>query len=564
MKTLSALLISLLLLPVSARVSMEVTPRQFTTDDTATLTLRVQGGVDGTPNLSLPDGLSIVGTSRNEVIINRNRETTFNFTFQAREAGDYIIGPFSMSLDGRSHMVEAIPVSVSQAEVVSPSSDLMIQLEASRERALVQQALTVTATFFSTLQIDDINLAEFDTAGLDLGDWQGQQMRDQVIDGKRYRVARFTTRVTPTRAGEFTFAPVFRVTVLEPDENISRGGLGMFTRNVRRRQLRVQPDPLVFEARNPPADGRPRDFDGAVGTFTLQASASPDTLSVGEPVTLRTRINGAGNIRTLLPPSLEESDDFRVFSPRLVEEDLARDGLSGSKILEQVIIPRHAEVSEIPELRFSFFDPDRWEYVIRTAGPFPLEVSPAAEGTVQPLTTGAGGLRLNIGPTLLGQDLVYLKSEPGTPRALNSMSPVAFSLWSSLPLAAWALFGWAHTRKETLRRDPTLARRMNAPRNLRKNLHAIQTASASEIYEAIWKCLTEYLAHRFQLPPGEIQADSLTEHLQGRLQPETLQTLEAWLRRCERARFAGDGAADAHSLAEEFEPVMLALDKEAL
>jgi len=563
MKTLLVLLAALLLLPVSARISMEVTPRRFSTDDSATLTLRVQGGIDGTPNLTLPEGLTIVGTSRNEMIINRSRETSFSFTFQAREAGDYIIGPFSMNLEGRNHVVEAVPVTVTKAEVVRASDDLMIQLEATRDRALVQQSLTITATFLSTRQIDDIQLVEFDTSGLEISDWQGQQVRDQILDGKRYHAARFSTRVTPARAGEFTFAPVFRVTVLEPDEDLTRGRMGMFTRNVRRRQVRIQPEPVVFEARNPPTEGRPGDFDGAIGTFTFQATASPRALNVGEPLTLRTQINGSGNIRTLLPPSLEENDDFRVFSPRLVEEDMARDGQSGRKTVEQVIIPRHAEVTEIPQLRFNYFDPDRWEYVTRSAGPFALEVSPAPEGSMPAITTGAGGLRLNVGPTLLGQDLVYLKSDPGTIRPLHSMSPVAFSLWSALPLASWALFGWTHHRKQTLRSNPTLAKRQNAPRTLRKNLEKLHAASSSDIHEAIWQCLTEYLAHRFQLLPGDIQSDFLRTHLDGQLSAETVATLETWLQRCERARFAGGTDTDVGSLAGEFESVMLALNKEA-
>ena len=563
MKILLTFILTLLLLPLSARVSMEVTPLAFTTDDTATLTLHIQGGVDGTPTLSLPDGLHVVGTTRNEVIINRNRETTFRFTFQAREPGDYLIGPFTMNLEGRSHAVEAVPITVTRAEVMPSSRDLMIQLEAPRERALVQQSFTITATFLSTQQIDNIELVEIDTQGLDISDWQAQPVREQWIDGRRYHAARFITRVTPARPGEFAFAPVFRVTVLEPEEDLTRSRMGMFTRNVRRRQARIQPDPVRFEATHPPTQGRPHDFDGAIGQFTLEAQASPVTLNVGEPLTLRTQLHGTGNIRSLLPPALEESGDFRVFTPRLIEEDIARDGQSGRKTLEQVIIPRHAETREIPELRFSYFDPDRWEYVTRTVGPFPLEVHPAPEGAAPLLSTGSGALRLNTGPTLLGQDLVYLKSAPGTYVPLQSLSPLSFSLWSSLPLAAWALFGWVHHRRQTLQSDPIRARRQRAPRNLRKNLQQLHAVPAAGLHESIWKCLTEYLEHRFQLPPGEMQSASLNEHLNGQLPPEMLASLTAWLERCERARFAGNETTDPRKLIREFESLMTSLNREA-
>lgn len=566
MKAFSLFLICLLavLLPAFARVSMDVTPREFTTDETATLTLRIQGGAPGTPSLTLPDGLEIIGTSRNEVIINRDRETSYAFTFRAREPGDYLIGPFTLTLEGRRHVVDGIPVSVTAAQVVRVSDELQVRIEASSSRALVQQALSLTVTFYSLHPIENIELAEFDTQGLDLSDWDGRQLPDRVIDGTRYRVARFTATATPLTPGTYSLAPTFIVQLLEPDEDLSRSRLGMFTRSVRRRNVRIQPDPVTFEAASPPAENRPADFSGALGTFSFKATASPLTLQVGEPITLRTEINGTGNLRTLLPPSLEESGDFRVFAPRLVEEDVAPDGLSGRKVLEQVLIPKHAEVSQIPEIRFTYFDPERWEYVTRTAGPFDLDVSPSATGITAPFATGAGSLRLNSGPTLLGQDLVYLKTDPGTLRPLHGMSPVPFTLWSSLPLALWGLAGLLHTRQLRLRQDPALARKRQAPRQLRKHLAAIHAAPSAGIHEAIWVCLTDYLAARFSIPPGEIQPDTLPAHLPATLRDETLATLLDWLHRCERARFAGAAHTDAPALAREFESFILTLDKEAV
>jgi len=557
------LLCLLAALPLSARVRLDVQPREFTMDDTSAITLTIQGGVSGSPQLSLPEALRIVGTSRNEMIVQTQRETAFRYTLRASAPGEYIVGPYSLQLDGRTYTLEGIPLTVHPAKVVKATEDLFMKLEVSAPRALVQQPIQLIITFFSVNQIDNIELLELNSPGLDLGEWQQQPTRDQIVDGKRYMVSRYVTQAVPTSQGTYTLSPVFLVHVLEPEEDMSRNRLGMFTRRMNRRSIRLQPEAVNFEARHPPAENRPRDFAGAVGQFSLNATASPLQLRVGEPVTLRVQLNGRGNIRSLLPPSIEENDDFRVFAARLVEEDLARDGQSGRKTVEQVIIPKHAEVDRIPALTFSYFNPETWEYVTRGTSPMLLDVTPAEMTGTGGFLTGPGSLRLNLGPSLLGQDLVYLKTrqEPLQRFPQGGWTPLA--VWSSVPLLLWALGTALFARQDKMRKDPALARQMQAPQRLRKHLAALRAADAEKLHETIWTALTEYLGHRYRLPPGEVDSERIRGHLAGKLPDERLDGLVFWLRRCERARFAGgDSVLNAAETAKEFEKFMLALDRE--
>lgn len=533
----------LLLLPplLWGRVSMDVQPRTFSLDNTTTLTLTVQSGITGTPQFDLPEGLEVVATSRNDLIRGTARETTFRYTLRATAPGDFIIGPYTLQLEGRTHAVEGIPITVSPAEVITATEDLFLRMELSASRTLVQQPLTLTITFYSINQIDDIQLVEMKADGLQVGDWQSLPGREQLVNGRRYLVRRFQTQITPQIAGIFDLQPLFLLQVLEPDEGLTRDRFGMFTRMMTRRSVRLQGEPVHFEARYPPAEGRPHDFDGALGRFTLAASVSPRQLRVGEPITLRVELNGRGNLRNLMPPSISESDDFRIFSPRIVEEDLARDGQSGRRVLEQVLIPRHAEIETFPEIRFSFFDPERWEYVTRSEGPFPLEILPAA----QPAAGGIGGTQfLNLGTHLLGQDLVYLKTSPGRRVVFGPSSPLRFTLWTSLPLSLWALGAGLLLRQRRLEADPALARQLQAPRRVRQQLDAVRQSSPETRYEAIWHCLATCLSHRFRIPPGEVEADVLPRHLVGRIPDTQLQEICTWLQRCERARFTGGGRCE--------------------
>ena len=551
-------------------IRMRIAPERISTDESATLFIEVEGGVSGAaPRIELPQGIQSAGSATRHALVNGRQTTTFQYQIHPAEPGEYTIGPFQMTLNQRPTEVGPVQLSVHAAPVLSASDDMFIRMTASHDRVLVQQPVELSVTLYSIHRIDDIQLAEFDAPGFETGDWDSFQQRDQMIDGQRYLVRRFTTRAIPTSPGNRELAPVFRIQTLEP-EALTRGERGIFTRRLVRRTHRMRPEPVSLLVESPPADGRPPEFTGAIGRFVLEGAASPRHLTVGDPITLRVQIQGTGNLRNLLPPSLPESDDFQVFAPRLVEEDVARDGMRGRKTIEQVIVPRHAEISEIPAIRFSFFDPDNWRYETRSIGPFPLDVTPApVRDTFSPAGL-TGTLRLGTGPTILGQDLVYLKAEPGRHIRITPANPVAFLSWSALPLLTWALLGFWFQKKEHLARNPALARRRQAPKKLRRQLDAISKLAADDaknLHEPIWNCLAVYLADRFQFPPGEVDPDRVASHLQHALAPETLTHLQTWLQSCQRARFSGNileksPQETAQETASKFSEFMLRLDQE--
>src|SRR5690606_11962555 len=115
-----------------------------------------------------------------------------------------------------------------------------------------------------------------------------------------------------------------------------------------------------------------------------------------------------------LPPGLKETDDFKVYQPKLIAEDRNR------KIIEQVIIPKHGEVTEIPPLTFSYYDTLQKAYKTLQSGPFPLQVnesdSDKMTSVISSLPSGTGSTEIE----LLGDDLIYLKTRPGELRSVLS------------------------------------------------------------------------------------------------------------------------------------------------
>ena len=124
-----------------------------------------------------------------------------------------------------------------------------------------------------------------------------------------------------------------------------------------------------------PAEGRPADFYGLVGNYTITASANPTQVSIGDPITLTIGIGGGKYLKPVQWPKLEDikamSDNFKIPSERADAQ--IKDSM---KVFTQTIRANNDKVTEIPAIPLTFFDSAKGGYVTITSKPIPLKVSP--------------------------------------------------------------------------------------------------------------------------------------------------------------------------------------------
>lgn len=139
-----------------------------------------------------------------------------------------------------------------------------------------------------------------------------------------------------------------------------------------------------------PTSGRPVDYQGAVGVYRLEVRASKQNVSVGEPIPLELRIQGDGPLNVIQPPALDRVEsltaDFRVSS-----DPLAGTVEGNSKRFQTTIRPRDVNVNQIPPIPFSFFDPQKRQYITVYSDPIPLKVNAAASLAMDDIVSGAAG-----------------------------------------------------------------------------------------------------------------------------------------------------------------------------
>jgi len=132
--------------------------------------------------------------------------------------------------------------------------------------------------------------------------------------------------------------------------------------------LRVIPFPL---------QDQPSSFNGAIGqSFDFQVDLlSSDVLAVGDKMTLRIKISGSGQLETIPAPEVccqpGFSGYFRVSDLPAVEK------VTGTQKTFQIEMrPISDTLTEIPSLRFSYFNPETKSYTTLKSQPIPITLKP--------------------------------------------------------------------------------------------------------------------------------------------------------------------------------------------
>ena len=76
--------------------------------------------------------------------------------------------------------------------------------------------------------------------------------------------------------------------------------------------------------------------------------------------------------------------------------------------LNPVVIPLSEKVKSIPEVSFSFFDPEAGQYRTLTRGPFPITVKKSPREPLKVVESVPGSTR-SFREEHLGKDIVFIK-----------------------------------------------------------------------------------------------------------------------------------------------------------
>ncbi len=267
-------------------------------------------------------------------------------------------------------------------------------------------------------------------------------VQEKQIDGIPFTSVRFPTRISALSPGTHRLGPA------STEAAITRPMNTLFPRKFFEEPRTITSNDLEFTIKPLPEEGRPPAFDGTVGRFEMQVSATPTKLRVGDPIFLDIKVSGRGNFDSLTAPSVEDSDGWKAYQANRVDDE-DRDDIEQTTSFNQVVIPT-TEHSQLPPLELAFFDPEAEKYVVLRSEPIALQITPDSL-TAQ---RAASGSLATVGiPSEQLDDILFIHSGKATwaPMTATLVARPSFWLWQLLPAAAFsALVGfWGQKRVQS-------------------------------------------------------------------------------------------------------------------
>ncbi len=527
------------------------------------------------PQFIPPDGLDLrlvsstpARSSMVSIVNGRRSDTTtitYAFRLTARKAGNYTLGPFEVAAGGTTYATNPIPLVVRKsAPDTQRDGDRLVfaRISVQPVSLYVTQNLEATLTFAirkvesEGRPIDVGNLLQFvDGGGSDLSVFGTRftpsetTLVDSAGNRHSYVVYRQTRDIRAEQVGTMSIGPVF-LKVNYP-VSLRRSWLGGLEAAESRREI-ARAEAITVEVKAPPTEGRPADFTGAIGSYSLNALVKPTNVELGQPVTLTIVIKGQP-LEGVAGPNLSRFPDL-VSRFDFTKDELTGDIEAQARVFRRAIFPKQIGEQTIPPITWSYFDPATQQYVSLATQPIPIVVNPSSS----PMSLSDSTNRTNhASPTSLtplsgGISPNYVEANVVLANQSWLAGPTALAGSLAAPPILCFLAALIARRRERLRTDPNYGRRLGATRKARARIsRALRACDPAAQWQGLADVLTGFLSDRFGLPPGELTPNDVRLLL--RIRPPVADIAEevaAFLETRDAVRFApgmteGTTAADA-------------------
>jgi tetratricopeptide (TPR) repeat protein len=472
---------------------------------------------------------------------------THRFVVSGSRVGRYEIGPIRVDVDGDVKdagrvAVEILSASAPPSTRAPPGTgELSLTMSVPRNEAYLHERVPMKLVLrIGTVRVDGLQYPAVQGEGFALEDFaEPKQRRQQGARGAEH-IVEFEAYLKPLRQGPLILGPAtMGMNVVVPRTRRGSGsGFGsLFGDELR--SVQVAADAITVEVLPLPEVGRPAGFSGAVGRFKMDVNIAPRDVTVGDPITVTSRLRGDGLLEGIVSPAIPASERLRVYP---VQSPRADEG--GGRTFEQVVIPLTEGTLELTGPAFSYFDPEARKYKTLSSAPVAIAVTPSASADDRPRIVG-GAARFETAPSLpLGRDLVFIKDAPGTlaPSGEHRATRSTFWLLQLLPLALWLGASAYERRRRRMTGDTRYARFTRAGRKAREEIaHARQALAGGELAECHDRAagaLREYLAAKLDLAPGAVEEAAPTRLAASGFERAVVDEVRGFFASCADARFA--------------------------
>ena len=488
------------------------------------------------------------------------------------ETGKLQLGPFNMQYENRNYSTETITITVADAPAAQPraqrqqpgsrgappqdfdplSDDRPVFLEAvpDKRTLYVGEQVTVFYKLFTRVPVTNYTLEKLPEA---VGFWQEQinsprnpQLKQEIINGVRFNTAIIHEMAYfPTKSGELRIEPLPIVVEIQSSRRRSLFDdffSDPFGQSVNRQ---IASNVITLDVQATPAEGKPAAFNGAVGEYTVTTTIDTPVVKMNEAVGMNIAIAGKGNVPLVSLPDFEIPDGLDMFEPEVEKSNEIVSGeLVGEVEYNYVFIPRKEGTVQLPQIPFSYFNPETKRYQTLNAGGKYVQVLPVDQPAV---VTGSGFSREEV--RLLNADIRYLKPQLGQLRNLDSI--YYNNAWFyAMALLSIAIFGGSIGYRywyENWGQDMAYIRRRNARRIAADHIkNAQKSDDPIEQFSLLAKSILGFIGNKLNMAENTLKVSDIKQILAEKGVPaDTITAVEQFLSACDEGRFSPESQQQA-------------------
>jgi hypothetical protein len=418
-------------------------------------------------------------------------------------------------------------------------SDLFLRSSLDRNEVFVGEQVTLSLYIYSRVDLSSVDAVTMPKLE---GFWSedvesptqlsGEQ---RIINGIPYRAYLLRRRALfPVKPGTLTISAA--------EADITTGFLFAGHRVHRvSNALKVKAKPL-------PPGAPPAMSNANVGEWHLSVDASPTRVELGQPVTVKVILEGAGNVKNVTPPKLTVPSGFKLYDPTTADKvSPSKNRIQGKRVQEYLVMPQRTGTFTLPGLEFPYFDPRRKEYDVARTDPITITVE-----------AGSGG-QAAVGPTPAPME--DSANEPKNVLTAGGLRPLRYQarfVTPSTPVWQRAFFlpavlapvglllglGLLGQVRGKLFAQTEAGRNKQQAKAARKRLAEAEKlrgqGSASAFYAEVEKALNTFLEARLRTPVVGLTRDALGEKMAAAGVDQALRSRVLFvLESCDMGRFGG-------------------------
>ena len=508
-------------------------------------------------------------TQSSTQIINGNVTSTSTITFtyilMAGKEGTYKIPGASIVADGNNLISNSVEIKVLPPDQSSGSAsgsssqssrnqansgkitdkELFMVATANKTKVYEQEAILLTYKVYTQVNLTELrgdipDLKGFHTQEVELPNHKTFTL--EHYNGRNYNTTIWRQLVLfPQQTGKIEIPSVtFEGTITQ--RMASADPFDIFTGgNVINIQKNLVTPKLVIDVKELPA-GKPANFSGGVGEFTISSSINTEELKTNDAVTIKLIISGIGNMKLINTPEVGFPQDFEIYDPKVDNKfNLTRNGLAGNKVIEYLAIPRHAGNYTIPPIEFSYFDLKSQSYKTLKTDAYTLNVAKGEGNAEQVVANFTSKEDLKV----LGQDIRYIKTGNThlTKKDDYFFGSTSYWLWYIIPLSLFIAFMAIYRKQAMENANVAKVRTKKANKVATKRMKnagkLLAEKKSDAFYDEVLKAMWGYISDKLSMPVSQLSKDNIEEELQKHeVADELIKEFINNLNDCEFARYA--------------------------